>query len=151
MSPGYEDGGSSQDNVTSPVSHDSPSDVVCEQSILPTVHDSEDDFTDDSENSNVEGDRLEEHCSHSTDAVTTSVETDSDLHRDAVNAPAVGIDNDHQDVSSDGVRQTQQLIPEEHDHGDGDSLQLEDVTFVPPVGSADGITHSDADLHCYPR
>ena len=117
-------GSSSQDDVTPPVSHDPPSDVVCEQSTLPTVHDSEDDFIDDNENSNVEGDRLEEHCSHLTDTVTTPVEIDSDLHQDAVNAPSVGIDSDHQDVSSDSVQQTQQVIPEEHDHGDGDSLQL---------------------------
>ena len=144
-------GGSSQDEITVPVSHDSPSDVVCEQSTLPTVHDSEDDFIDDNENSNVEGDRLEEHCSHSTDAVTTSVEIDSDLHQDAVNAPSVGNDSDHQDVSSANVQQTQHVIPEEHDHGDGDSLQLEKVTSVPPIGSADGITHSDAGLHHYPR
>ena len=34
---------------------------------------------------------------------------------------------------------------------DSDSFQLGDVTPVLPVGSSDGITHSDADLHHYPR
>lgn len=46
---------------------------------------------------------------------------------------------------------TQQEVPEEHDHEDSDSLQLGDVTPVPSVGSSDGITNSDADIHCYPR
>ena len=93
---------------------------------------------------------LEEYCSHSTDAVTSPVEVDSDLHQDPASAP-IGIDGDHQDVSSTNVQQTQQEVPEEHDHVDSDSPQLGHVTSVPPVGSSDGITHSDADLYHYPR
>ena len=54
----------------------------------------------------MEEDVLEEHHSHSTDAVTAPVKVDSDLHQDPASAP-IGIDSDHQDVSSTNVRQTQ--------------------------------------------
>ena len=94
--------GSSSDKITSPASHTASRDVACEPSVLPTVHDSEDDFIEDSVNNNTERDVLEEHRSHSTDAATAPVEVDSDLHQDPVSAP-IGIDSDHQDVSSTNV------------------------------------------------
>ena len=80
---------------------------------------------------------LEEHCSpYSADAVTTPVENDSD----------------HQDVCSTNVRQAQWEVPvKPDDYENGHSLQLlTDVTPVPPVRSYGVITHTDADLHCYP-
>ena len=141
--------GSSSDKITA--SHTASRDVACEPSVLPTVHDSEDDFIEDSVNSNTEGDMLEEHCSDLTDAAIAPLEVDSDLHQDPASAPSIGIDGDHQDVSSTNVQQTQQELPEEHDHMNSDSPQLGDITSVPPVGSSDGIAHSDTDLHRYPR
>lgn len=48
--------GSSYDKITSPASHTASRDVACELSALPIVHDSEDDFIEDSVNSNTEGD-----------------------------------------------------------------------------------------------
>ena len=120
---------SSSDKITT--SHTASRDAAYEPSVLPTVHDSEDDFIEDSVNSNTEGDMLEEHHSHSTDAATAPLEVDSDLYQDP----------------------TQQELPEEHDHVNSDSPQLAmgDITSVPPAGSSDAITHADADLHHYPR
>ena len=122
------EGSSSDKNTTS---YTASRDAACEPSVLPIVHDSEDDFIEDSVNSNTEGDMLEEHRSHSTDAATAPLEVDSDLYQDS----------------------TQQELPDEHDHANNDSLQLAmgDITSVPPTGSSDVITHADADLHCYPR
>ena len=66
--------------------------VACEQCTLPIVHDSGDDFTEHSVNSNVEQEVLQEYCSpHSADAAATSVK----------------IDGNHQDISSTNVQQAQ--------------------------------------------
>ena len=92
--------GSSSDKITT--SHTASRDAACEPSVLPTVHDSEDDFIEDSVNNNTEGDMLGEHHSHSTDAATAPLEVDSDLYQDP----------------------TQQELPEEHDHVNSDSPQL---------------------------
>ena len=105
MSPGYKDGGSSQDKTASPAIHKSSRNVACEQSTLPTVHDSKDDIYKETGNSNVEQDQkevMEELCSlDSADAVNIPlVEIDSDQHQEAATVPPEGIGSDYQDVSS---------------------------------------------------
>ena len=137
--------GSSSDKITT--SHTASRDAACEPSVLPTVHDSEDDFIEDSVNNNTEGDMLEEHRFHSTDAVMEGdmLEEHHSHLTDAATAP-LEVDSDlYQDP-------TQQELPEEHDQVNSDSPQLAigDITSVPPTGSSDTITHADADLHCYP-
>ena len=75
--------GSFQNKTTSPAIHKLLRNVACEQSTLPTVHDSEDDFYEETLNCNVEQDEqevMEEHCS------PKSV--------DAANSPPVEIDSD---------------------------------------------------------
>lgn len=47
---------------------------------------------------------LEKHHSHSTDAATAPVEIDSDFDQDPASAPSIGIDSDHQDVSSTNIQ-----------------------------------------------
>ena len=57
--------GSFQNKTTSPAIH-KLRDVACEQSTLPTVHDSEDDFYEETLNSSLEQDEqevIEGHCS----------------------------------------------------------------------------------------
>ena len=143
--------GSLQNKTTSPAIHKLRN-VACEQSTLPTVHDSEDDSYEETLNSNVEQDgqeEMEEHCSpKSADAVNSPpVEIDSDLHQEAATVPPDRIGNDHQDVSSN-VHQGQQEVSEEHNHADNHSPGLANV---PPVGSDGEITHTDADVCRYPR
>ena len=120
--------GSSSDRITT--SHTASRDAACEPSVLPTVHDSEDDFIEDSVNNNMEGDMLEEHCSHSTDAAMEGdmLEEHHFHSTDAATAP-LEVDSDlYQDP-------TQQELPEEHDHVNSDSPQLAmgDITSVPPL------------------
>ena len=80
---------------------------------------------------------LEKHCSpYSTDAETTPVESDSD----------------HQGISSTNVQQAQWEVPEELDDcKNGHSLLLTGVAPVPLLRFYGEITHTDADLHGYPR
>ena len=138
--------GSSSDRITA--SHTASKDAACEPSVLPTVHDSEDDFIEDSVNNNTEGDMLEEHCSHSTDAVIKG-DMLEEHHSDSTDAATTPLEVDS-DLYQDP---TQQELPKEHDHVNSDSPQLAmgDITSVPPTGSSDAITHTDADLHRYPR
>ena len=102
MSPGYADGESSQDKITSPAIHKSSRNVACEQSTLFTVHDSEDRFNEGTVNSNMEQEVIEEHYSpDSADAVNSPpVEIGSYQHHKAATVPPEGRDSDHQDVSS---------------------------------------------------
>ena len=144
------DGGSFQ-NKTTPAIH-KLRDVACEQSTLSTVHDSEDDFYEETLNSNLEQDErevIEGHCSpESVDAMNgPPVEIDSNLHQEVATVPLDRNDNDHQDVSSN-VHQGQQEVAEEHDHVDNHSPGLSNIL---PVGSDGEITHTDADLCRYPR
>ena len=70
-------------------------------------------------NNNTEGDMLEEHCSHSTDAAMEGdmLEEHQSHSTDAATAP-LEVDSDlYQDP-------TQQELPEEHDHVNSDSPQL---------------------------
>ena len=143
--------GSFQNKTTSPAIHKLRN-VACELSTLPTVHDSEDDFYEETLNSNLEQDGqevTEEHCSaESVDAANRSpVEIDSDLHQETAAVPPDGISNDHQDVSSN-VHQGQHEVPEEHGHVDNHSPGLANVL---PVGSDGEITHTDTDVCRYPR
>ena len=143
--------GSFQNKTTSAAIHKLRN-VACEQSSFPTVHDSEDDFYEETLNSNLEQDGhevIEEQCSpESADVVNgPPVEIDSDLHQEAATVPPDGIGNDHQDVSSN-VHRGQREVPEEHDHVDNHSPGLANI---PPVGSDGEITYTDADLCLYPR
>ena len=145
--------GSLQNKTTSPAIHKLRN-VACEQSTLPTVHDSEDDFYEEMLNSNLEQDGqedevIEEHCSpESADAANgPPVEIDSDLHQEAATVPPDRVGNDHQGVSSN-VHQGQQEVPEEHDHADNHSPGLANV---PPVGPDGEITQTDSDVCRYPR
>ena len=91
--------GSLQNKTTSPAIHKLLRNVAYEQSTLPTVHDSEDDFYEETLNSNLEQDEQEviEHCSpESADAANSPpVEIDSNLHKEAATVPPDGIGNDH--------------------------------------------------------
>ena len=99
LSPGYAEGGSSQGKTT-PAIHKSSRNVACEQSTLPTVHYSEDDFYEETVNSNVEQDEqevIEEHCSPESGGAANIplVEIESDGHQEATAAPPDRIGGSH--------------------------------------------------------